>query len=167
MLSLGFPPLISPTARILVLGSLPGGRSIETSQYYANSKNAFWSIAALYHPSMPKIYSRRAVWLARRRVAIWDVLAGATRAGSLDANIAKDAIPNNFRALFHVYPNLKLICFNGDKPSKLYRKFVMPKLSDEQRRIAQQTLPSTSSARASMTLEEKARRWRVVWQRAP
>jgi double-stranded uracil-DNA glycosylase len=46
MLSFGFPPVSSPSARSLVLGSLPGLLSLERGEYYANPRNAFWEIIA-------------------------------------------------------------------------------------------------------------------------
>jgi hypothetical protein len=36
MLSFGFPPISSPSARVLVLGSPPGRLSLERGEYYAN-----------------------------------------------------------------------------------------------------------------------------------
>ena len=46
MLSFGFPPVSSPSARALVLGSLPGRLSLERGEYYANPQNAYWKIVA-------------------------------------------------------------------------------------------------------------------------
>jgi double-stranded uracil-DNA glycosylase len=163
MLSFGFPPVSSPSARVLVLGSLPGRLSLERGEYYANPQNAFWKIAAARIPNLPSDYAGRASALIERHVALWDVLAAATRSGSLDAEIADDAIPNNFRAFFHIHQRIKLIGFNGATAAKLYERHVMPHLTDSQRAIAREILPSTSGAHAAVSVAKKVARWSEVF----
>jgi TDG/mug DNA glycosylase family protein len=163
MLSFGFPPISSTTARILVLGSLPGRISIERGEYYANPQNAFWKIMGARIGDLPADYAGRAAALVREGIALWDVLATATRSGSLDAAIGDDAIPNNFRAFFHAHPDIRLVGFNGTAAADLYERHVAPTLTDEQRAIALRTLPSTSSAHARLTFQEKAAQWAAVW----
>jgi hypoxanthine-DNA glycosylase len=131
MLSFGFPPISSPSAPVLVLGSLPGRLSLERGEYYANPQNAFWKIIATRVPDLPTDYAGRVGALVHHGIALWDVLAAATRSGSLDAAIAKDAIPNNFRALYHAHPEIRLIGFNGATAAKLYARHVLPMLTDE------------------------------------
>jgi hypoxanthine-DNA glycosylase len=163
MLSFGFPPIASPGARVLVLGSLPGRRSLARSEYYAHPQNAFWKIVATRIPHTATDYSIRAAALIAHGIALWDVLAAATRSGSLDAAIAKDAIVNNFRAFFHIHPTIQLICFNGATAAKLYKQHVLPTLTEPQRRIATRTLPSTSGAHASLDFSAKLELWSIIW----
>jgi len=163
MLSFGFPPISSPSARVLVLGSLPGRLSLERGEYYANPQNVFWKIISARIPDLPPDYAGRAAVLIEHRIALWDVLAAATRSGSLDAAIADDAIPNNFRAFFHVHPHIRLVGFNGATAAKLYARHVIPTLTDAQRSIARDTLPSTSGAHASVSFVKKVARWAVLW----
>ncbi len=163
MRSFGFPPVSSPSSRVLVLGSLPGKLSLERGEYYANPQNAFWKIVAARLPELPSDYPGRAAALIEHGVALWDVLAAATRSGSLDAAIAADAIPNNFRAFFHVHPGIRLIAFNGGTAAKLYEKHVLRTLTDPQRSITRDTLPSTSGAHASLSFAKKVLRWSVIW----
>jgi hypoxanthine-DNA glycosylase len=163
MLSFGFPPISSPSVRVLILGSLPGRRSLERGQYYANPQNAFWRILGAHAPELPADYAGRVRVLIEHRLALWDVLAAATRSGSLDANIADDAIPNNFPAFFHAHPDIRLIGFNGGTAAKLYERHVLPTLSEAQRAIARHTLPSTSGAHAGLTLAQKVEHWSIIF----
>ena len=39
-----FPPVIAPSARILILGTMPGEESRARKGYYANPRNRFWRI---------------------------------------------------------------------------------------------------------------------------
>jgi hypoxanthine-DNA glycosylase len=159
MLSFGFPPIASPSARVLILGSLPGRLSLERGEYYANPSNSFWKIIAAHVPNLPTDYAGRVRVLIEQRIALWDVLAAASRVGSLDADIAEDAIPNNFRALFNAHPVIRLIGFNGGTASRLYERHVLPTVTDAHQAIKRITLPSTSPAHAALTFEEKVSRW--------
>src|SRR5579871_5342952 len=97
MLSFGFPPIATTDARVLILGSLPGQQSLQASEYYAHPRNAFWKIMGVHLGSLPESYAARVLMVSEAKVALWDVLAAATRSGSLDADIEKDAVANNFR----------------------------------------------------------------------
>jgi double-stranded uracil-DNA glycosylase len=163
MLSFGFPPVSSPSAKILILGSLPGRLSLERAEYYANPQNAFWKIVASNVLELPSGYPGRAAALIERGIALWDVLAAATRSGSLDAEIADDAIPNNFRAFFHVHSGVRLVCFNGGTAASLYKQHVLATLTEKQRAIEQHTLPSTSAAHASLPVAKKVDRWSIAF----
>ena len=163
MLSFGFAPISSPSARVLILGSLPGRLSLERGEYYANPQNSFWKIIAARVPNLPADYAGRVRLLIEQRVALWDVLAAATRSGSLDADIAEDAIPNNFRAFFNAHSDIRLIGFNGATAAKLYERHVIATLADAQRSIVRDTLPSTSAAHASLSFAKKAARWSALW----
>jgi hypoxanthine-DNA glycosylase len=162
MVSYGFPPVSSPSARVLVLGSLPERLSLECGKYYANPGNVFWKIVAARIPNLPGDYAGRVAALIAHRVALWDVLAAATRSGSLDADIGDDAVPNNFRAFFHIHPHIRLVCFNGTKPAQLYTRYVLPTLTATQRAIAREVLPSTSGAHAKIPLTQKVARWSAL-----
>ncbi len=160
----GFPPISGGSARVLILGSLPGQASLAATQYYAQPRNAFWRIMGeLFgaHPELP--YAERLARLAARRVAVWDVLASGRRPGSLDSAIdVASAVPNDFAGLFDAEPGIERICFNGAKAAELYRRMVWPALGAPKRDIERIVLPSTSPANASFTFEAKLERWRTA-----
>jgi TDG/mug DNA glycosylase family protein len=138
-------------------------RRVLRFRYVRRIKPRFWKIIADRVPHLPSSYASRVEILIKRGIALWDVLAAATRSGSLDAAIAKDAIPNNFRAFFNAHPHISVICFNGATAATLYKRHVMPTLTDKQRLIAKDTLPSTSGAHASLHFVQKVARWSVLW----
>jgi hypoxanthine-DNA glycosylase len=39
-----FPPIIDNDSKIIILGSIPGVKSLEKQQYYAHPQNKFWKI---------------------------------------------------------------------------------------------------------------------------
>ncbi len=156
--SSGFPPIASDDARILVLGSLPGQRSIAEQQYYAHPRNAFWPIMkALF--GIDGDYETRRRQLISQRVAVWDVLRSSVRPGSLDADIRLDAAKaNDFARFFNGHPELRLVVFNGRKAESLFTRFTEARpLSASARFLA---LPSTSPAYASLPYSGKLDAWR-------
>lgn len=84
--SLGFPPVARRDARILILGSLPGQRSIAAREYYAHPQNGFWKIMAELVGASGS-YEQRCAALLKSHIALWDVLGSSLRPGSLDADI--------------------------------------------------------------------------------
>jgi hypoxanthine-DNA glycosylase len=158
--SASFEPLARPGSRVLILGTLPGAESLRRQQYYANPHNAFWRIMGALFGAGPDLpYEQRLEKLAGAGVALWDVCASATRPGSLDANITEVA-PQDFAGFLADHPHIALIGFNGQPAARLFRRFVVPDLPEETRRIATHILPSTSPAHAAMRFEQKLALWR-------
>jgi double-stranded uracil-DNA glycosylase len=165
MQSRGFRPVASRDARILILGTLPGPRSLQVRQYYAKQGNAFWPIMGrLFGASEDMDYRQRLALLKANGVALWDVCHSAYREGALDVDIVPDSIvPNDFARFLESHPRVQRICFNGRKAAQLYRTRVLPGLAGPQQCIERLTLPSTSPAHAAMRPEEKFRRWRAAF----
>lgn len=157
--SVGFPPIADDRARVLVLGSLPGRRSIEVQQYYAQPQNAFWRIMGELVGAVPSLpYEARLARLRAHRIAVWDVLAAGEREGSLDSAIVPASIVvNDFATFFEQHPRIRLICFNGQKAAAVFRREVLPEVPLES--IECRVLPSTSPAYASLRFEQKLMRW--------
>lgn len=158
----GFPPVAGPDARVLILGSLPGQRSITEQQYYAHPQNAFWPIMHELFGIQGE-YDIRCRQLLQHRIAVWDVLAHSIRPGSMDADIRLGgARANDFEGFFVAHPEIQLIAFNGRKAEQLFGKFVGMQASDESvRRVG---LPSTSPAYAAMPFSGKLLAWRQALQ---
>jgi TDG/mug DNA glycosylase family protein len=162
--SQSFAPITAPDATILILGSLPGKRSLAEQQYYAQPRNAFCRIMGELFDAGPDLpYAERTERLTRNAIALWDVVASAERPGSLDSAIVQSTVVvNNFRALFETHPGIELVCFNGAKSAELYERQVLPTFDDNFDHICYERLPSTSPAHAAMRYEEKLERWSVA-----
>jgi double-stranded uracil-DNA glycosylase len=158
----GFPPVASPGASVLVLGSLPGEKSLEMQQYYAQPRNAFWPIMGeLCGASASLGYTRRLECLRAAGIALWDVLEAGNRRGSLDASIVRSSIiVNDFPAFFAAHPRIRFVSFNGTMAAELYRRHVLPTLPAHVVSLDSQRLPSTSPANASYSYARKLEIWR-------
>src|ERR1700683_4602601 len=110
-----FNPVSDRSARTLVLGSMPGVRSLQASRYYAHPRNAFWPIMAkILNVSEESPYETRVQSLLTARIALWDVLHACVRNGSLDSAIETGSrVPNAFASFFKRHPEISLVCFNG------------------------------------------------------
>lgn len=153
-----FPPLIDAKTKILVLGTMPGDKSIRTGEYYANPTNQFWKL--IFHVFNSGIavynYEEKTKLLLNHHVGLWDVLSKAHRAGSLDSNIIDEEF-NDFQQLFKTYPNIKMLIFNGQKPAEYFKiNNILHK--DKEYYV----LPSTSSANTTKTFDMKLKEWKAA-----
>lgn len=155
--SSGFPPIAAPDAEILILGSLPGQRSLQAAQYYAHPQNAFWRIMA-ESLGVQGNYDERCRQLMTRRIAVWDVLLSSVRPGSMDATIRLDSSrPNDFSVFLSEHAEIARICFNGRRAEQLFRKLIVPELDSSPPDLVD--LPSTSPAHAAMSFDRKRDIW--------
>ncbi len=150
-----FPPVADHNAKILILGSMPGIKSLNENEYYAHQRNDFWKIMGKLvsaHPDLP--YEQRLEVLKQAGLALWDVLQSCSREGSLDANI-KHEQANDFATFFENHPLITHVYFNGAKAEQSFKKFVLKKQMLPELKLHR--LPSTSPAHAGMRYEEKLR----------
>lgn len=158
--STGLSPIAGPGARILILGSLPGQRSLKDGEYYANPRNAFWSIMQAL-AGVSGDYPTRCRQLIAAGIAVWDVLHSSVRPGSLDADIrTESAVANDFQAFFIAHPGVRWVGLNGRKAEALYRRLVLPGLDSPSPTLL--SLPSTSPAHAAMSFDKKLEIWRSM-----
>ena len=86
-----FPPIINNESKILILGSIPGVKSLEMQQYYAHPQNKFWKIIfELFNEKFSTDYDERIKILEKYHVALWDVIDTCERKGSLDSEIRNE-----------------------------------------------------------------------------
>ena len=147
---------------MLVLGSAPSVASLEKQQYYGKSQNAFWKIMGELFAAGPALpYAERVQILTERGVAVWDVLASCTRAGSLDSAIdMRSAEVNPLADFLERRPMVRAVFFNGRKAEELFLKRVMPGI--KRCDVEYSCLPSTSPAMAALDFAAKLERWQVV-----
>lgn len=150
-----FAPVTRADTRILVLGSLPGIKSLEAGQYYAHPRNLFWRLIGdvIAQNLVPLPYEARLQALLGARVGLWDTVAAATRKGSLDADIRLHEASDVAR-LAGTLPDLRAIAFNGAASARIGRK----QLSGIAE-IELIDLPSSSPAYASPPFAAKREAW--------
>jgi hypoxanthine-DNA glycosylase len=156
-----FPPIAHASARILILGTMPGEASLRAQQYYAHPRNAFWAvIEAVWSVPRHLPYDARIRAARAQGIAIWDVVGQCRRSTSLDADIdAASVVVNDFAGFLARHGHIRQIAFNGAGAQALYRRHVQPVLPHSLQQIAQLRMPSTSPAHASLTLEAKISAW--------
>lgn len=150
-----FLPISNHDAEILILGSLPGEKSLELQEYYGHAQNKFWKlIAAITEHELPQDYEEKVKLLKISKIALWDVVHSAHRIGSLDTAILNE-IQNDLEIFINDHQNLKIIAFNGRKAESLFNKYFQKK--DE---INYVLLPSSSSANARMLMDRMVEQWK-------
>ena len=151
----GLPPIARSDARLFVLGSLPGDASLAARQYYAHPTNQFWRLLGIAIGEELQLldYEARLARLAERRIGLWDVIASATRRGSLDQAI-REAEHNQIDHLLHDFRDLHAIAFNGSTSSAIGRKLIGEPPSG----LTLIDLPSSSAAN-TRPVAEKVAQW--------
>jgi hypoxanthine-DNA glycosylase len=156
-LKTSFPPISADSTEILILGSLPGEKSLAMHEYYAHPQNKFWRIiAAITDGQTPVDYGDKMSLLINNKIGVWDVVREAKRIGSLDKNIV-DEVPNDIDNFISRHKNLKVIGFNGTKSMKLFDKYFK-----RQAHFKYIHLPSSSPANARIKFDEICEKWRKV-----
>jgi len=153
----GLPPIARPDARLFILGSLPGDASLAAKRYYAHPTNQFWRLVGQATGEKLDLldYDERLRRLAGRRIGLWDVIASASRRGSLDQAI-RSPDHNALDRLRGDFPHVQAIAFNGAAASAAGRK-MLGTAAD----LTLIDLPSSSAAN-TRPFAEKAIAWSVL-----
>jgi TDG/mug DNA glycosylase family protein len=157
MLCIGLPPSVDAQCTTLVLGSMPGVRSLEEQQYYAHPRNRFWPLMAmLFGEKLPVAYKARLAMLHRHHVGLWDTIGQCEREGSLDSAI-HDERPNDIAALLEQYPAISQILCNGGKAHAAFVRYNRALLG--RGNLVVWAMPSTSPANARCSLDKLQSLW--------
>lgn len=152
-----FEPIADASSRILILGTMPGERSLQLQQYYGHAGNHFWKIMfSILERPFSTDYMERKQLLTDHKIALWDVLQYCEGEGSSD-NAIKNEIPNDFTAFYNQYKNIKVVFFASKKAEDFYNRYVI-KSQDRSYHI----LPSPSRANTWKTYDQKANEWKIV-----
>lgn len=163
-----FLPIVGTLPKALILGSLPGQKSLADNRYYAHPRNAFWPIAShILQFSLTPDYAINCRALSAAGVALWDVVASARRTGSLDSNIERDSVRyNDIAGLLKRQPSIGTVLFNGRAAEQHFGRYLKLPTANALLALPSVLLPSTSPAYAAMSLTDKRKRWREGFRTA-
>ena len=148
-------PVYNEKSRVLLLGSFPSVKSREEAFFYAHPQNRFWRVlAAVLEEEPPQTVAEKRAMLLRRGVALWDVIAECTIAGSSDASIT-NVRANDLSRILDAADIRRTFCCGGTA-YRYYRKY------DEARFGPAEVLPSTSPANARLGLDELTAHYRAA-----
>lgn len=152
-----FDPISDSEITILILGTMPGDKSIQLGEYYGHPRNRFWKIiSTITKNEIPLTYSDKRTLLLKTRIGIWDVAHKADRKGSLD-NAIENEEPNDLESFISKHDKLRVIGFNGTKAEDLFDKYFSRKSN-----LRYISLPSTSPANTGVDFNEICKRWTEI-----
>ena len=153
----GFSPIVNKKSKVLILGSMPGIKSLELNQYYGHSQNSFWKIISkLTNSIYMDSYDDRVKILKKNNIALWDVIYSCQRLKTSSDGMIRNTIMNDFRSFFNDYPNIKKVFCNGKTSFALFKKYF------SNINLPVEYLPSTSPAYAK-PLDWKLKQWRALF----
>lgn len=146
-----FPPVVDEHSEILIMGSIPGKKSLEMQQYYAHPQNQFWKIMfELFEEDFSTDYQKKIQLLKKHRIALWDVIDSCERKGSLDSDIRNEE-HNTVLQLLEKFTGIKIIFCNGKKSYHSLQKILT-------NNFPVKVLPSTSPA-FTIPYQQKLLEW--------
>ncbi|HPE09227.1 MAG TPA: DNA-deoxyinosine glycosylase [Saprospiraceae bacterium] len=152
-----FEPIANKNAKVLILGTMPGGESLSQKEYYADPSNHFWDIMFrilnedydFFRLAQVSVtYASKRQLLINNRIALWDTIKECERKGNLDRDI-KDEIINDFETFLQEHKAITSIFFNGKGARNYFDRSVSQIVN--KREINLVTLNSTSSSNRNNT----------------
>ena len=144
-------PFYNKDSKVLILGSFPSVKSREEGFYYAHPQNRFWKVLASIFEE--EIVDKKE-FLKQHKIALFDVCASCEIKGSSDVSI-KEVVPNNIKEILEESA-IQHIILNGKTASKLYQKYM------KEIKVPSITLPSTSPANATFSLEKLIEEYQIL-----
>ena len=155
MICKNFEPVFAPDAGVLIVGSMPGVKSLEEQQYYAHPRNAFWPILFdVFGETPTDDYGEKKALIRRHGLALWDVAAACEREGSLDSQM-RGVVYSDFASLYAECPGIHTVLCNGGTAHALFMKSG----AAGERTVLR--MPSTSPA-YTMTYAKKLEAWKAA-----
>lgn len=149
-----FSPFFKEDSQILILGSFPSVKSREDGFYYGNPQNRFWKmLSIIYEENVPKSIDDKKDFLARHKIALYDSIKECSISGSADSSI-KNVVPSDIKSILE-NSTIEKILANGKTTAKFFEKY-----QDSELRRKLFTMPSTSPANASFSLEKLVSIWK-------
>lgn len=150
------PPLYGKNSRSLILGSFPSVASRAERFFYAHPQNRFWKVlSAVFSAPLPATIDEKKRLILTNGLALFDVIASCTIAGSADSSVT-DVVPNDLTPILRT-GSIERVFVNGKTAEKYYLKYLAEKTG-----MPCVCLPSTSAANASYSLEKLIAAWRVL-----
>ena len=148
-----FEPFFRSNSKILIIGSLPSVKSRENGFYYGHPQNRFWKmLAQIFAEKTPILIEEKQRFLEKHEIAVYDSIKECTISGSSDSSI-RDVIPSDIEKIVSASKISKILA-NGKTAAKYFQKYQNPKLCQMLK-----TLPSTSPANATFSLEKLVEIW--------
>ena len=150
------PPLYGKNSRSLILGSFPSVASRAERFFYAHPQNRFWKVlSAVFSAPLPATIDEKKRLILTNGLALFDVIASCTIAGSADSSVT-DVVPNDLTPILRT-GSIERVFVNGKTAEKYYLKYLAEKTG-----IPCVCLPSTSAANASYSLEKLIAAWNIL-----
>ena len=151
-----FEPVYDKVSEILILGTLPSVKSRENNFYYGHKQNRFWKVlSAVFSAPLPATIDEKKRLILTNGLALFDVIASCTIAGSADSSVT-DVVPNDLTPILRT-GSIERVFVNGKTAEKYYLKYLAEKTG-----MPCVCLPSTSAANASYSLEKLIAAWNIL-----
>ena len=147
-------PWVGNNPQVVILGTMPGDKSLELQSYYSNPNNSFWKLMFVLFGKCDDISKKD--FITSQGIALWDCLSSGIRRGSMDSGYDETTLKGNDIQLFlNKYPTIHTIVLNGStKTLKYFRQYC-----NVESNIKMIVLPSTASY---IPFDEKLKKWSII-----